>query len=111
MRWRAGWLAETSIALVFAITTASPKTQELYDQGLTLLHHYVWVDAARSFHEALRADPECAMCWMGLARAEQGSAAVRFASSRWKKTVSGGTQTSGWLLSRRRSMVVPPRAR
>ena len=54
-------------------TTASPRTQELYDQGLTLLHHYVWVDAARSFHEALRADPECAMCWMGLARAEQGA--------------------------------------
>lgn len=55
-----------------AITAASPKTQEFYDQGLTLLHHYVWVDAARSFHEALRADAECAMCWMGLARAQQG---------------------------------------
>jgi tetratricopeptide (TPR) repeat protein len=54
-------------------TAASPKTQELYDQGLTLLHHYVWVDAARSFHEALRTDPSCAMCWMGLARAEQGA--------------------------------------
>jgi tetratricopeptide (TPR) repeat protein len=56
-----------------AITTASPKTQDFYDQGLTLLHHYVWIDAARSFHEALRADPDCAMCWMGLARAEQGA--------------------------------------
>jgi len=54
-------------------TSTSPRTQEFYDQGLTLLHHYVWVDAARSFHEALRADPECAMCWMGLARAEQGA--------------------------------------
>jgi tetratricopeptide (TPR) repeat protein len=58
-----------------AITSiaSSPKTQDYYDQGLTLLHHYVWVDAARSFHEALRADPDCAMCWMGLARAEQGT--------------------------------------
>lgn len=55
-----------------AITAASPNAQTFYDQGLTLLHHYVWLDAARSFHEALRADPGCAMCWMGLARAEQG---------------------------------------
>jgi len=55
-----------------AITATSAATQAFYDQGLTLLHHYVWVDAARSFHEALRTDPDCAMCWMGLARAEQG---------------------------------------
>lgn len=56
-----------------AVTAGTPKAQAYYDQGLTLLHHYVWIDAARSFHEALRSDPECAMCWMGLARAEQGS--------------------------------------
>jgi tetratricopeptide (TPR) repeat protein len=60
-------------AITSTSSAASPKTQDDYDQGLTLLHHYVWVDAARSFHEALRADPDCAMCWMGLARAEQGS--------------------------------------
>ena len=55
------------------ITASSASVQAYYDQGLTLLHHYVWIDAARSFHEALRLDPECAMCWMGLARAEQGA--------------------------------------
>jgi tetratricopeptide (TPR) repeat protein len=55
------------------ITASSAAVQGYYDQGLTLLHHYVWVDAARSFHEALRLDPDCAMCWMGLARAEQGA--------------------------------------
>ncbi len=55
-----------------AIATSSEQAQAFSDQGLALLHHYVWIDAARSFHQALRADPECAMCWMGLARAEQG---------------------------------------
>ncbi len=54
------------------ITTSFSEAQAFYDQGLTYLHHYVWIEAARSFHEALRLDPECAMCWMGLARAEQG---------------------------------------
>jgi tetratricopeptide (TPR) repeat protein len=54
------------------ITTSSPAAQAYYDQGLTLLHHYSFIEATRSFHQALRSDPECAMCWMGLARAEQG---------------------------------------
>ena len=54
------------------ITTSSSEAQAFYDQGLTLLHHYSFIDAARSFRQALRSDPECAMCWMGLARAEQG---------------------------------------
>jgi tetratricopeptide (TPR) repeat protein len=54
------------------VTTSSPEAQLFYDQGLTLLHHYSFIDAARSFRQALRSDPECAMCWMGLARAEQG---------------------------------------
>ncbi len=54
------------------VTTRSSEAQAFYDQGLTLLHHYVFIEAARSFHQALRADPECAMCWMGLSRAEQG---------------------------------------
>ncbi len=54
------------------ITTSSPDAQAFYDQGLTDLHHYVFIEAARSFHQALRSDPNCAMCWMGLARAEQG---------------------------------------
>ena len=55
-----------------AITTSSPEAQAFYDQGLMFLHHYVFIEAARSFRQALRADADCAMCWMGLARAEQG---------------------------------------
>ena len=54
------------------VTTSSPDAQAFYDQGQTLLHHYSFIDAARSFRQALRSDPNCAMCWMGLARAEQG---------------------------------------
>lgn len=54
------------------VTTKSAPAQAFYDQGLAYLHSYVWIEAARSFHQALREDPDCAMAWMGLARAEQG---------------------------------------
>lgn len=54
------------------ITAKTPSVQAFYDQGLAYLHSYVWIEAARSFHQALREDPDCAMAWMGLARAEQG---------------------------------------
>ncbi len=54
------------------VTTKSPAAQAFHDQGLAYLHSYVWIEAARSFHQALREDPDCAMAWMGLARAEQG---------------------------------------
>jgi tetratricopeptide (TPR) repeat protein len=32
----------------------------------------VWIEAARSFHEALRRDPKLGMAWVGIARAEMG---------------------------------------
>jgi len=54
------------------VTTKTPAAQAFYDQGLAYLHSYVWIEAARSFNQALREDPDLAMAWMGLARAEQG---------------------------------------
>jgi tetratricopeptide (TPR) repeat protein len=53
------------------VTTSSRDAQAFYDQGLAYLHSYVWIEAARSFREAIRRDEKLAMAWMGLARAEQ----------------------------------------
>lgn len=50
-------------------STPSADAQSLYDQGLALLHSYEWIDAARSFNEALRADPQLALAQVGLAQA------------------------------------------
>jgi len=36
------------------------------------LHSYVWLEAARSFHQSLRLDPNIAMAWIGLSRAYTG---------------------------------------
>jgi tetratricopeptide (TPR) repeat protein len=51
------------------VTTASPQAQLYYDQGLAYLHSFVWIDAARSFNEALRLDPRLAMGQLGLSYA------------------------------------------
>lgn len=50
-----------------AITTANPKTQAYFDQGVRLLFGFNHAEAIRSFREAARLDPDCAMCWWGVA--------------------------------------------
>lgn len=54
------------------VTTASAEAQAFYDQGLNYLHGYVWIEAGRSFRQALRLDPSMAMAWIGLSRVYSG---------------------------------------
>jgi tetratricopeptide (TPR) repeat protein len=54
------------------VTTGVAEAQTFYDQGLAYLHSYVWVEAARSFHQALRLDPAMVMARVGLSRALSG---------------------------------------
>lgn len=56
----------------FKVTTRSAQAQAFFNQGLAYIHSYVWLEAARSFHQALRLDPTLAMAWWGLAKAELG---------------------------------------
>jgi tetratricopeptide (TPR) repeat protein len=51
------------------LTTASADAQRFYDQGLSYLHSFVWIEAARSFHQALRSDPGLALAHVGLSYA------------------------------------------
>jgi tetratricopeptide (TPR) repeat protein len=51
------------------ITTKSPRAQEWFDQGLALLHCFWDYEAERAFEEAVRLDPDCAMCHWGLFQA------------------------------------------
>jgi tetratricopeptide (TPR) repeat protein len=54
------------------VTSPSKEAQAFCDQGLAYLHSYVWVEAARSFRQALRHDPDLALAWVGLSRAFSG---------------------------------------
>jgi tetratricopeptide (TPR) repeat protein len=50
------------------VTTESQPAQAFYDQGLNYLHSYVWIEAARSFKQALREDATLIMAWVNLSR-------------------------------------------
>lgn len=49
------------------ITTREPMAQRFFDQGLTLTFGFNHAEAIRSFREAARLDPTCAMCYWGIA--------------------------------------------
>lgn len=55
-----------------AVASLPPLAQQYYDQGLALLHNYVWIDAARSFSEVLRLSPGHVMGSIGLSYAYEG---------------------------------------
>jgi tetratricopeptide (TPR) repeat protein len=50
-----------------AISTKVDGTQKFFDQGVRLLFGFNHAEAIRSFREAARLDPDCAMCWWGVA--------------------------------------------
>jgi tetratricopeptide (TPR) repeat protein len=51
------------------VGTRSARTQRLFDQGLRLCYAFNHDEAIRSFREAARIDPGCAMAWWGIALA------------------------------------------
>jgi tetratricopeptide (TPR) repeat protein len=67
------------------VTTSSPQAQAFYDQGLDYLYGYDWIEAARSFNQTLRLDPNLAMAYLRLSEvyAElQDNFAARIACNR-----------------------------
>ncbi len=76
------------------VTTKSAEAQAYYDQGLAYLHSYVWIEAARSFHQALRLDPSLAMAYVGLSDAYVGLLDVPSAVAASEKASSLATKVS-----------------
>jgi tetratricopeptide (TPR) repeat protein len=50
--------------------SASPEAQAWFDQGLNLLHDFWDYESIKAFEQGVRVDPQCAMCWWGIAQAE-----------------------------------------
>ncbi len=50
---------------------ATPEAQAWFDQGLSLLHDFWDYESQKAFEQSIRVNPDCAMCWWGLAMAEQ----------------------------------------
>jgi tetratricopeptide (TPR) repeat protein len=77
------------------ITTSSPLAQRFFDQGLSLAYAFNHAEAGRSFREAARLDPQCAMCYWGAAfvlgpniNAAMDTAVVREAHQTAQKAVA-----------------------
>src|SRR5437899_3433833 len=70
------------------VTTSSPEAQGFYDQGLAYLHSFVWIEAARSFHQALRLDSSFAMAYLGLSDVFVGLQDVTAARAAFDKAQS-----------------------
>jgi len=51
--------------LTFPVSTTVVEAQRFFDQGLRLTWAFNHAEAVRSFREAQRLDPDCAMCWWG----------------------------------------------
>ncbi len=49
------------------VSTSSPQAQAYFDQGLRLVYGFNHAEAQRAFQEAARLDPDCAMCYWGIA--------------------------------------------
>ena len=49
------------------ISSRVPKVQQYFDQGLRLAYGFNHDEAIRAFTEAARRDPNCAICWWGVA--------------------------------------------
>ncbi len=49
------------------ISTKNAQTQKYFNQGINLLFGFNHAEAIRSFREAARLDPHCAMCFWGMA--------------------------------------------
>jgi tetratricopeptide (TPR) repeat protein len=51
----------------YAISTDAPLAQQYFDQGLRLVWGFNHAEAIRAFEQAARVDPDCAICWWGVA--------------------------------------------
>ena len=84
-----------------AVTTKSPEAQAFYDQGLNYLESYVWIEASRSFHQALRHDPKLALAYLGLSYVGSGlenAEAARLFFTKAKALAEGVSERERWRL-------------
>lgn len=61
----ATYYSEALGPLTRPITTTSARAQRFFDQGVQMMYAFTPLRAARSFRQAQREDPDCAICFWG----------------------------------------------
>ena len=72
-RQRAYLMGNTG-AVSFPATTANPEAQQFINQGVGQLHGFWYYEAERSFRQAAKIDPQCAIAYWGMAMANTNNA-------------------------------------
>ena len=57
----------------FPITTKEPQAQKFFNQGISALHGFWYLEAERAFRQVNKLDPDCAMAFWGMAMANKGN--------------------------------------
>ena len=58
----------------FPVTSKKPEAQAFIDQGVAQLHSFYYFEAERSFRQAAKIDPDCAMAYWGMAMSNVNNA-------------------------------------
>jgi peroxiredoxin len=58
----------------FPATTKKPEAQSFIDQGVAQLHSFYYFESERSFRQAAKIDPDCAMAYWGMAMSNVNNA-------------------------------------
>ena len=58
----------------FPATTKKPEAQAFIDQGVAQLHSFYYFESERSFRQAAKIDPDCAMAYWGMAMSNVNNA-------------------------------------
>ncbi|QDS88400.1 Putative peroxiredoxin [Rosistilla ulvae] len=66
---QAAYLLGGTGAVDFPVTTSNPEAQAFFDQGLGQFYGFWYLEAERSFRQAAKLDPDCAMAYWGAALA------------------------------------------
>ena len=71
---RAATLMKGMGKIQFPVTTSNPEAQAFISQGVAQLHSFFYLESERSFRQAAKLDPKCAMAYWGMAMANVNNA-------------------------------------
>lgn len=66
---QAAYLMDGMGTIDFEVSSSDPQTRKFFRQGVAQLHGFWYYEAERSFRQAVQTDPQCAMCYWGMALA------------------------------------------
>ena len=96
---QAAYLMPGLPVLDFPITTKSERARRFFLQGVAQLHAYWYFEAERSFRQAAFFDPECAMAYWGMARANVNNRerAKGFCEGAMKRRKNASPRERHWI--------------